>query len=62
MMTTIYYGGKLYNAETVAGYYDADIVNSLSCYTDDAQEFFDEYIKADPDFTDLFKYDFTPIG
>lgn len=60
-MEKIMFNGNAYNAETVASYYDADVVNSMNCYTDDPQEFFDEYIKADPSFVDLFEYDFTAI-
>jgi hypothetical protein len=60
-MTTINYNGRLYDAETVSGYYDSDIIAEMDCYTDDAQEFFDAYIKEDPGFTDLFEYDFYPV-
>ena len=60
-MTTINYNGRLYNAEIVSGYYDSDIIAEMNCYTDDAQEFFDAYIKADPEFTNLFEYDFYPV-
>ena len=60
-MEKIIFNGRAYNAETVAGYYDTDIINAMDCYTDDTQEFFEAYLKADPSFVDLFEYDFTPI-
>lgn len=60
-MSTIMHNGRTYDAETVSGYYDSDVIAEMNCYTDDAQEFFDAYIEADPGFADLFKYDFTPI-
>lgn len=60
-MTTINYNGRKYNAETVSGYYDSEVIAKMNCYTDDAQEFFDAYIEADPRFVDLFEYDLTPI-
>lgn len=60
-METIMFEGKTYDAETVASYYFQDVIEKMNCYTDDPQEFFNEYIKADPEFIELFKYDFTPI-
>lgn len=59
---TINYNGKNYSLETVSSYYDSDISEQIADKeTMTAQEFFDEYIKADPEFTSLFDYDFTPI-
>lgn len=61
-MKTIIYNGKAYNLETVKNYYDGDIRESIhgkEWLTE--QEFFDEYIKADPTFTDLFKCDIDPV-
>ena len=57
-MTNIIYNGYAYDAETVAGYYDSEIVQAMPAEQyDNEQEFFDEYIRRDPGFTDLFKYD-----
>lgn len=61
-MKTINYNGKAYSLETVSGYYLGDVCESIQdkeFMTD--QEFFDAYIKADPSFTELFKYDIDPI-
>lgn len=59
MNNTINYNGRTYNAETIKGYYETDICVQIDADTE--QEFFDEYIKLDPTFTDLFKYDIDPI-
>lgn len=60
-METINYNGRTYNAETVSSYYDGKIIDEMNYWTDDAQEFFEAYIKAVPDFIELFKYDIDPI-
>ncbi len=58
-MNTIIYNGKTYDAETIESYYDDMISHDIIAET--TQEFFEEYIKLDPKFTDLFEYDFYPI-
>ena len=60
-MITINYEGKIYDEELVRSYYDSNISERVSSDVETAQEFFEEYIKLDPSFTDLFKYDFNPI-
>lgn len=60
-MEKIMFKGRSYDADVIASYYDTDVIAEMNCYTLDPQEFFDEYIKADPEFVDLFEYDFTPI-
>ena len=54
------YNNKLYNKEIVESYYDSNISVQISTQ-DTPQKFFEEYIKLDPSFTDLFEYDFNPI-
>lgn len=60
-MITIVYDGKKYDAEIIGEYYDSDFTELIHTHTDTPQEFFDEYIKLDPDFINLFDYDFVPI-
>lgn len=60
-MITINYEGKIYDEELVRSYYDSNISERVSSDVETAQEFFEEYIKLDPSFTDLFEYDFYPI-
>ena len=60
-MITIIYNGKIYDEELVRSYYDSNISERVSSDVETAQEFFEEYIKLDPSFTDLFEYDFYPI-
>ena len=61
VMITINYEGKIYDEELVRSYYDSNISERVSSDVETAQEFFEEYIKLDPSFTDLFEYDFNPI-
>ena len=60
-MITINYDGKIYDEELVRSYYDSNISERVSSDVETAQEFFEEYIKLDQSFTDLFEYDFNPI-
>ncbi len=60
-MDTINYNGKEYNADIVKGYYDMGITNYDDLGADTEQEFFDEYIKLDPDFVTLFDHDIYPV-
>lgn len=60
-MITIVYNGKKYNAEIIGEYYDRDFAEIIHTHTNTPQEFFDEYIKLDPDFIKLFEYDFYPV-
>lgn len=61
MENTIIYNGRQYDLEIVKSYYDMDITNYGGLGAETEQEFFDEYIKLDPDFVSLFEYDITPI-
>ena len=58
----IMYSGKVYDAEVVKSYYDMDVTNYSDLGAETEQEFFNEYIKIDPDFLKLFKYDIKPIS
>ena len=58
----IIYNGKVYDAEVVKSYYDMDVTNYSDLGAETEQEFFEEYIKLDPDFPKLFKYDIKPIS
>lgn len=61
-MNIIIYDGKKYNAETIESYYGNEIALAVEDeYRDTKQDFFDRYIQLDPDFVDLFKYDFYSI-
>lgn len=60
-MKTINYNGREYNTEIVKEYYDMEITNYSDLGAETEQEFFDEYIKLDPDFVNLFDYDIKPI-
>ena len=60
-MITINYDGKIYDEELVRSYYDSNISERVSSDVETAQEFFEDYIKLDQSFTDLFEYDFNPI-
>lgn len=53
-MEVIKYNGHKYNAEIVKGYYDMSITNYGDLGADTEQEFFDEYIKLDNNFVELF--------
>lgn len=61
MTNTITYNGKQYDAEIIKGYYDMGLTNYDDLGAETEQEFFEEYIKLDPTFVDLFKYDIYPI-
>lgn len=61
MENTIIYNGKHYPLDIVKSYYDMDITNYGDLGADTEQEFFDSYIKLDPDFVDLFEFDIDPI-
>ena len=58
----IMYSGKVYDADVVKSYYDMDVTNYSDLGAETEQEFFEEYIKLDPDFEELFKYDIKPIS
>ena len=58
----IMYNGKEYDAEVVKSYYDMEVTNYGDLGAETEQEFFNEYIKLDPDFKELFKYDIKPIS
>ena len=58
----IMYNGKLYDAVVVKSYYDMEVTNYSDLGAETEQGFFDEYIKLDPDFSELFKYDIKPIS
>lgn len=60
-MITIKYNGKKYDTEIIGEYYDRDFAEIIHTHTNTPQEFFDEYIKLDPDFIKLFDYDFYPV-
>ena len=60
-MATINYNGRQYSAEIVNEYYDMEITNYDDLGAETEQDFFDEYIKLDPDFVNLFDYDIKPI-
>ena len=57
---TIMYNGKKYDLEIVKSYYDTELTNYGDLGADTEQEFFDEYIKLDPEFVKLFDYDINP--
>ena len=57
----IIYNGNAYDAEVVKSYYDMEVTNYSDLGAETEQEFFEEYIKLDPDFLKLFKYDIKPI-
>ena len=61
MTNTIIYNGRQYNAEAVKEYYDMELTNYSDLGAETEQEFFDEYIKLDPTFVELFDYDINPI-
>ena len=58
----IIYNGSAYDAEVVKSYYDMDVTNYSDLGAETEQDFFDKYIKLDPDFLKLFKYDIKPIS
>ena len=58
----IMYSGKVYDAEVVKSYYDMDVTNYSDLGAETEQEFFEAYIKLDPDFLKLFKYDIKSIS
>ena len=58
----IMYSGKVYDAEVVKSYYDMEVTNYSDLGAETEQEFFEAYIKLDPDFEKLFKYDIKPIS
>ena len=58
----IIYNGKAYDADVVKSYYNMDVTNYSDLGAETEQEFFEEYIKLDPDFLKLFKYDIKPIS
>lgn len=58
----IMYNGNAYDAEVVKSYYDMEVTNYSDLGAETEQGFFDEYIKLDPDFLKLFKYDIKPIS
>ena len=58
----IMYSGKVYDADVVKSYYDMDVTNYSDLGAETEQEFFEAYIKLDPDFLKLFKYDIKPIS
>lgn len=57
---TIMYKGKKYDLEIVKSYYDTELTNYGDLGADTEQEFFDEYIKLDPEFVKLFDHDINP--
>lgn len=57
---TIMYNGKKYDLEIVKSYYDTELTNYGDLGADTEQEFFDKYIKLDPEFVKLFDYDINP--
>lgn len=59
MKEFINYNGKNYDLEIIKGYYDFNIGDQICSITE--QEFFDEYIKLDPSFTELFEHDICSI-
>ena len=61
MKNTIIYNGRQYDAEVVKEYYDMELTNYSDLGAETEQEFFDEYIKLDPEFTSLFDNDINPI-
>ena len=58
----IMYSVKVYDADVVKSYYDMEVTNYSDLGAETEQEFFNEYIKLDPDFLKLFKYDIKPIS
>lgn len=63
MTNTINYNGRMYNLETIEGYYFDEVALAVEDeYRDTPQEFFDRYIQLDPEFTKLFDYDINPIN
>lgn len=58
----IIYNGKEYSADVVKSYYDMEVTNYSDLGAETEQEFFEAYIKLDPDFEKLFKYDIKPIS
>ena len=60
-METIIYNGRKYDLETVKSYYEFTVTETMHPNYDTEQEFFDEYIKRDPEFVELFKSDIDPI-
>lgn len=61
MKNTITYNGRQYDVEDVKEYYDMEVTNYGDLGADNEQEFFDEYIKLDPEFVKLFDYDIKPV-
>lgn len=61
MTNTIIYNGRQYDAEEVKEYYDMEVTNYGDLGAENEQEFFEEYIKLDPEFVSLFDYDINPI-
>lgn len=61
MKNTIIYNGRKYDAEAVKEYYDMGRINYSDLGAETEQEFFEEYIKFDPAFVELFDYDINPI-
>lgn len=62
MENTISFNGRNYDAETVKSYYDMEVTNYSDLGASNDQEFFEEYIKLDPDFVNLFNFDIDPIA
>lgn len=61
MTNRIIYNGRQYDAEKVKGYYNMGVTNYDDLGAENEQEFFEEYIKLDPEFVGLFDYDINPI-
>ena len=61
-MRKIMYNGKEYDAEVVKSYYTMEVTNYSDLGAETEQDFFEAYIKLDPDFEKLFKYDIKPIS
>ena len=61
MANTIIYNGRQYDAEVVKSYYDMELTNYSDLGAETEQEFFEKYIKLDPEFVELFDYDLYPI-
>lgn len=62
MANTVNYNGETYSWEIVSSYFDFAVSDTIDWSGDESnEETLEKYIAADPEFADLFEYDFVPL-
>lgn len=62
MANTVNYNGATYNWDIVSSYFDFVVSDTIDWDGNESnEETLAKYIAADPEFADLFEYDFVPL-